>query len=66
MESVVNEPDKSNVSSRWRLRFSLFSALLLMTIAGMAIVIAQLWHEIGPLRKEVRRLAKRSRATFDR
>jgi hypothetical protein len=30
--------------------------LLLITIAGMAIVIAQLWRDVGPLRKEVRML----------
>jgi hypothetical protein len=41
---------------RLRPRISLLSALLLMTIVGMAIVIAQLWHEVGPLRKEVRAL----------
>jgi hypothetical protein len=40
----------------WRPRLSLLSALLLITIIGMAIVIAQLWHEVGPLRKEVRDL----------
>jgi hypothetical protein len=28
----------------------------LLTIAGMAIVIVQLWREVGPLRGEVRRL----------
>jgi hypothetical protein len=41
---------------RFRPRISLISALLLMTIVGMAMVIAQLWHEVGPLRKEVRAL----------
>jgi hypothetical protein len=40
----------------WRPRISLLSVLLLMTILGMAIVIAQFWQEIGPLRKEVRAL----------
>jgi hypothetical protein len=39
----------------WRPRFSILSALLLTTIAGMALVIAQLWREVGPLREEVRR-----------
>ena len=39
-----------------RPQFSLLSALLLLTIAGMAIVIVQLWREVGPLREEVRRL----------
>lgn len=38
---------------RFRPRISLLSALLLMTIAGMAIVIVQLWQEVGPLREEV-------------
>ena len=41
---------------RFRPRISLLSALLFMTIAGMAIVIVQLWREVGPLRAEVRRL----------
>jgi hypothetical protein len=40
----------------WRPRFSVLAAILLMTIVGMAIVIAQLWREIGPLRNEVQRL----------
>lgn len=40
----------------WRPRLSLLSLLLLMTIVGMAIVIARLWHEVGPLRAEVRKL----------
>jgi hypothetical protein len=39
---------------RFRPRISLLSALLLMTIAGMAIVIVQLWRELVPLRQEVR------------
>jgi hypothetical protein len=49
---------EENAHSRasWRPRISLLSALLLMTILGMAIVIARFWHEIGPLRKEVRAL----------
>ena len=38
---------------RFRPRISLLSALLLMTIAGLSIVVAQLWREVGPLRKEV-------------
>ncbi|MCI0332835.1 MAG: hypothetical protein L0228_06395 [Planctomycetes bacterium] len=41
---------------RFRPRISLLSALLLMTIAGMALVIVQLWREIGPLRAEVQSL----------
>jgi hypothetical protein len=40
----------------WRPRISLLAALLLMTIVGMAIVIVQLWREVGPLRAEVDRL----------
>src|SRR5262249_40322570 len=43
-------------NSPWRPRFSLFSVLLLMTIVGLVIVVAQLWREVGPLRTEVRRL----------
>ena len=42
--------------ARFRPRISLISALLLTAIAGMAIVITQLWREVGPLRKEVRML----------
>jgi hypothetical protein len=42
--------------SRWRPRISLLSSLQLLTIAGMAIVIAQLWREVGPLRADNRRL----------
>jgi hypothetical protein len=40
----------------FRPRISLLSALFLLTIAGMAIFIVQLWREVGPLRAEVRRL----------
>jgi hypothetical protein len=46
----------SNPRKRWLPRFSLFSALLLMTIVGLAIVVVQLWREVGPLRADVRRL----------
>jgi hypothetical protein len=42
--------------SGFRPRISIFSALLLMTIVGMAIVIAQLWREVGPAREEIKRL----------
>jgi hypothetical protein len=42
--------------SRFRPRVSLLSVLVLLTIASMAIVIVQLWRELGPLREEVRRL----------
>ena len=41
---------------RIRPRISLLTLLLLTAIAAMAIVIAQLWREVGPLRAEVRRL----------
>jgi hypothetical protein len=41
---------------RVRPRISLMGAILLMTIAGMAIVIVQLWREVGPLRREVESL----------
>jgi hypothetical protein len=41
---------------RFRPRISLLTALLLITIAGMAIVLVQLWREVGPLRAKVRQL----------
>jgi hypothetical protein len=41
---------------RVRPRFSLLTVLLLTTIDGLAIVVVQLGREVGPLRKEVRRL----------
>jgi hypothetical protein len=51
---------------RFRPRFSLFAALLLMTIAGIAIVIVLLWQEVGPLRAQVRDLrAELGRLTID-
>jgi hypothetical protein len=40
----------------FRPRISLSFALLLMTIAGMAVVIVQLWCEIEPSRQELKRL----------
>jgi hypothetical protein len=40
---------------RFRPRISLLTALLLITIAGMALVIVQLWREVGPLRVENKR-----------
>jgi hypothetical protein len=40
---------------RLRPRISLLAALLLMTIAAMAVVIVQLGREVVPLRNEVRR-----------
>jgi hypothetical protein len=41
---------------RFRPRISLLSSLLLMTVVGLAIIVAQLWSEVGPLRSELRRL----------
>ena len=38
---------------RFRFQVSLLTALLLMTIVGMAVVIVQLWREVHPLRQEV-------------
>ena len=50
----------------YRPRISILTALLLMTILGMAIVIVQLWREVGPLRAEVRQLRIESgRLTID-
>src|SRR4051812_24220210 len=37
---------------RLRLRLSLLTTLLLLTIVGMAIVISLQWREIGPLRAD--------------
>jgi hypothetical protein len=42
--------------TRWRPRFSLLTALLLITIVGLSIAVAQLWREVGPLRYDVGRL----------
>ena len=39
-------------------RFSLMTLLLAAVIIGMGIVIARLWHEVGPLRAEVDRRAE--------
>jgi hypothetical protein len=41
-----------------RPRLSISTALLLLTIAGMAIVIARLWREVGPLREVNKRLSE--------
>jgi hypothetical protein len=46
----------TNAKKWWLPRFSLVSALLLMTVVGMSIVIARLWREVGPLRAENKRL----------
>jgi hypothetical protein len=43
----------------FRPRFSILTALLLMTILAMAIVLARLWREVGPLRPEVKDLRQR-------
>lgn len=50
----MNEQARSR--TRWRPRFSILSALLAMTIVGLAIVTTRLWREVGPLRQELRRL----------
>lgn len=42
--------------SRFRPRFSLLTMLLVMTIVGMAIVIAQMWRDVGPLRAANRQM----------
>jgi hypothetical protein len=51
----MNDPQQPMRPSL-RPRLSLLSAILLMTIAGMAIVLVQLWREVGPLRDDNRRL----------
>jgi hypothetical protein len=51
----MDEPP-SNTPTRWLPRFSLLTMILLTTIVGLTMVIVQLWREVGPLRKEVRRL----------
>ena len=51
----MSEPAAQSGRS-WRPRFSLLTVLLLITIAGMAIVIVQLWRAVGPLRREVETL----------
>ncbi len=45
-----------STAPRRRPRFSLLTLLLTATIVAMAIVIAKLWHEVGPLQADVRRL----------
>jgi hypothetical protein len=51
----MDEPRPTRNTS-WRPRFSLLSALLLMTVLALTIVVVQLWREVGPLRADVRRL----------
>src|SRR4051812_48010133 len=41
---------------RFRPRLSLLTALLLMTIIGLATVVVLQWREVGPLRAEKRRM----------
>src|SRR6186713_5182 len=41
---------------RFRPRISILTTLLLMTILGLALVVAQLWREVGPLRAANKRL----------
>lgn len=50
------EESQPTRSGSWRPRFSIFSALLLMTILALTIVVVQLWREVSPLRADVRRL----------
>src|SRR5690349_20577615 len=58
--------ERESTSRRIRFRISLLTALLLTTIVGIAVVIAQLWREIGPLRMEVRNLRTQTgQLTFD-
>jgi hypothetical protein len=45
-----------NLRSRWRPRYSLLTALLLVTIVAMGIGIWRLYGELVPLRAEVRNL----------
>jgi hypothetical protein len=51
---MAGESASSNL--RIRPRVSILTALLTMTIFGMAIVLAQLWRELAPLRIEVQHL----------
>jgi hypothetical protein len=52
----------TNSEARWRPRLSVLNALLLLTITGMALVVIQLWREVGPLRNELRRVRDRNGA----
>jgi hypothetical protein len=45
--------DQTKPIDRWWPRFSLLTSFLLLTIAGMAIVVVRLWREVSPLRAEV-------------
>jgi hypothetical protein len=54
-EGLLNAPQTMPKAQR-RPQVSLFAALLLMTIVGMAIVMANLWREIAPMRTELRAL----------
>jgi len=47
--------ESSPVTARRRPRYSLLTTLMLMTIAGMALVIWRQWRVVGPLRDEVLR-----------
>jgi hypothetical protein len=51
----MDEPS-TNVRPRWRPRFSLLTALLLVAIVAMGIGIWRLYRELVPLRAEVRNL----------
>jgi hypothetical protein len=48
----MDEPLPVSRSSWWP-RFSILTALLLLTIFAMAIVIVELWREVRPLRDEL-------------
>jgi hypothetical protein len=48
--------ESANTRPRWQLRFSLLTALLLVTIVAMGIGIWRLYRELVPLRAEVRNL----------
>lgn len=48
--------EKPKSTKRWRPRFSLLTALLLTALVACGITIWQLWHEIEPLRSQVRRM----------
>lgn len=54
--SSTRRTQKHRIMPRFRPRISLLSAILLTTIVALAIGIAQIWREVGPLRAEVRRL----------
>jgi hypothetical protein len=56
LEGKLMDDAQPTPKRSWRPQLSLLSALLLMTIVGLAIVVVQLWREVDPLRTEVRQL----------